>query len=185
MGRVSQAQAQENRARVVATASRLFREQGTGVSVADLMQAAGLTQGGFYKQFASKEALVEEAAAHAFTELAALRTEELREHDGRPRAARQGLIDQYLSPRHRDDAGSGCPAAALAADMARDPGQAARDTYTEGVREFAGWLADDPEDGLARLATLVGGLLLARATEGSELSDEILRAAHAALSDSG
>lgn len=185
MGRVSQAQAQENRARVVATASRLFRERGTGVSVADLMEEAGLTQGGFYKQFASKEALVEEAAAHAFSELTARRTEELREHDGRPDAARQDLIDHYLSPRHRDDAGAGCPAAALAADMARDPGAAAREVYTEGVREFAGWLADDPEDGLARLATLVGGLLLARATAGSELSDEILRAAHAALSDAG
>lgn len=65
MGRVSQAQAEENRRRVVETASRLFREQGTHVSVADLMKAAGLTHGGFYKQFASKEALVDEATAHA------------------------------------------------------------------------------------------------------------------------
>lgn len=66
MGRVSQAQAQENRRRVVETASRLLREQGTRVSVADLMKAAGLTHGGFYKQFTSKEALVDEATAHAF-----------------------------------------------------------------------------------------------------------------------
>ncbi|MFF1268504.1 DUF6262 family protein, partial [Streptomyces anulatus] len=65
MGRVSQAQAEENRRRVVDTASRLFREQGTQVSVADLMKAAGLTHGAFYKQFASKEALVDEATAHA------------------------------------------------------------------------------------------------------------------------
>ena len=70
MGRVSQAQAEENRRRVVETASRLFREQGTHVSVADLMKASGLTHGGFYKQFASKEALVDEATAHAFDELA-------------------------------------------------------------------------------------------------------------------
>lgn len=54
MGRVSQAQAEENRRRVVDTASRLFREQGTHVSVADLMKAAGLTHGAFYKQFASR-----------------------------------------------------------------------------------------------------------------------------------
>ncbi|MEV8410591.1 TetR family transcriptional regulator [Streptomyces niveus] len=67
MGRVSKEQAQENRRRIVDTASRLFREQGTdGVSVADLMKAAGLTHGGFYKHFDSKEALVDEATARAF-----------------------------------------------------------------------------------------------------------------------
>ncbi|MET8421316.1 TetR/AcrR family transcriptional regulator [Streptomyces sp. NPDC005134] len=183
MGRVSQAQAQENRKRVVANASRLFREQGTGVSVADLMKSAGMTQGGFYKQFASKDALVGEATVHAFAQLEARRTAELDEHDGRRDAARQGLMDYYLSTRHRDNAGDGCPAAALAADMARDAGDAAHDVYIEGVRDFARWLATDDEDGLARLATLVGALLLARATNGSPLSDEILHAAHAALSD--
>ncbi|WP_326601944.1 TetR/AcrR family transcriptional regulator [Streptomyces sp. NBC_01799] len=183
MGRVSQAQAQENRKRVVANASRLFREQGTGVSVADLMKSAGMTQGGFYKQFASKDALVGEATVHAFAQLEARRTAELDEHDGRRDAARQGLIDYYLSTRHRDNAGDGCPAAALAADMSRDAGDAAHDVYIEGVRDFAQWLATDDEDGLARLATLVGALLLARATNGSPLSEEILHAAHAALSD--
>jgi TetR/AcrR family transcriptional repressor of nem operon len=72
MGRVSQAQAQENRRRVVATAARLFRERGVaGVSVADVMGAAGLTHGGFYKQFASKEALVAEAVGQAFADRAA------------------------------------------------------------------------------------------------------------------
>lgn len=104
MGRVSQAQAQENRKRVVANASRLFREQGTGVSVADLMKSAGMTQGGFYKQFASKDALVGEAAVHAFAQLEARRAAELDAHDGRRDAARQGMIDHYLSTRHRDNA---------------------------------------------------------------------------------
>ncbi|MET7861184.1 TetR/AcrR family transcriptional regulator [Streptomyces sp. NPDC005318] len=183
MGRVSQAQAQENRERVVATASRLFREKGTGVSVADLMKSAGLTQGGFYKQFASKEALIGEAAAHAFTELTARRATELDEHHGQQDDARQSLIDHYLSASHRDNAAGGCPAAALAADVSRDTGDAAREIYTEGVREFAEWLSTDDEDGLARLATMVGALLLARATHGSPLSDEILHAAHTALSD--
>ncbi|MFF3655063.1 TetR/AcrR family transcriptional regulator [Streptomyces olivochromogenes] len=68
---MSQAQAQENRQRVVATASRMFREKGTAVSIADLMKAAGLTPGGFYKQFGSKEDLVDEAIAHTFDEQAA------------------------------------------------------------------------------------------------------------------
>lgn len=90
MGRVSQAQAEENRRRVVDTASRLFREQGTQVSVADLMKAAGLTHGAFYKQFASKEALVGEATAHAFAELARRYTGGLERYEERRDAAQRG-----------------------------------------------------------------------------------------------
>src|SRR5436190_15149008 len=117
MGRVSQAQAEENRRRVVDTASRLFREQGMQVSVADLMKAAGLTHGGFYKQFASKEALIDEATAHAFGELTRRHKDGLEQHGGRRAAAQQALIDTYLSPEHRDSPADGCPVAALATDM--------------------------------------------------------------------
>lgn len=124
MGRVSQAQAEENRRRVVDTASRLFREQGTQVSVADLMKAAGLTHGAFYKQFASKEALVDEATAHAFAELAQRHSAGLERHDGQREAAQQALIDTYLSAEHRDDPADGCPVAALATDIAREGGGA-------------------------------------------------------------
>jgi TetR/AcrR family transcriptional repressor of nem operon len=181
MGRVSKDQARENRERVVANASRLFREQGTdGVSVADLMKAAGLTHGGFYKQFASKEALVDEATAHAFTTLEEWRTDAVRAHEGDPAAAREQLIDHYLSPEHRDDAAGGCPTAALAADMSRGARDStAHETYTEGVRRFAAWLATAEDDGLASLSTLVGALVLARAVKGDPLSDEILEAARA------
>lgn len=134
MGRVSQAQAEENRRRVVDTASRLFREQGTQVSVADLMKAAGLTHGAFYKQFASKEALVDEATAHAFAELTQRYGTGLEQHDGQRDAAQQALIDTYLSAEHRDDPADGCPVAALATDIAREGGgRAARRVYTEGV----------------------------------------------------
>ncbi|GDY68922.1 hypothetical protein SAV14893_083150 [Streptomyces avermitilis] len=133
MGRVSQAQAQENRRRVVDTASRLFREQGTQVSVADLMKAAGLTHGAFYKQFASKEALVDEATAHAFAELARRYTEGLERYEGRRDAAQQVLIDTYLSVGHRDGPADGCPVAALASGIAREGGgREARRVYTEG-----------------------------------------------------
>src|SRR5215469_8472288 len=100
MGRVSQAQAQENRARVVATAARLFREKGTDVSVADVMKAVGLTHGGFYKQFASKEALVGEATALAFAEQEELRARQDEANDGQREAARRDLIDWYLSAEH-------------------------------------------------------------------------------------
>ncbi|MEU1371029.1 TetR/AcrR family transcriptional regulator [Streptomyces sp. NPDC005803] len=186
MGRVSQAQAEENRRRVVETASRLFREQGTHTSVADLMKASGLTHGGFYKQFASKEALIDEATAHAFGELAQQHQGGIERHAGQRDAAQQALIDAYLSVEHRDGAADGCPVAALATDMAREPGEReARRVYTEGVRDFAGWLATDDQDGITRLCTMVGALVLARATEGSPLSEEILTAARSALTAAG
>ena len=109
MGRVSQAQAEDNRRRVVETASRLFREQGTHVSVADLMKASGLTHGGFYKQFASKEALIDEATAHAFDELAQHHKDGLEQYAGQRDAAQRALIDAYLSVEHRDSAQTGAP----------------------------------------------------------------------------
>ncbi|MFE8017206.1 TetR family transcriptional regulator [Streptomyces antibioticus] len=191
MARVSQAQAQENRRRVVDTASRLFREQGTGVSVADLMKAAGLTHGAFYKQFTSKEALVDEATAHAFDDLARRHTAGLEQYGGQRDAAQRALIDAYLSTEHRDDAADGCPVAGLATDVAREPeDREARRVYAEGVAAFAAFLAPDGAgagdatgDGLTRLSTLVGALILARATQGSPLSEEILAAAHAALTE--
>ncbi|MET7325436.1 TetR/AcrR family transcriptional regulator [Streptomyces sp. NPDC005549] len=186
MGRVSQAQAEENRRRVVATASRLFREQGTQVSVADLMKAAGLTHGAFYKQFTSKEALVDEATAHAFTELAQRYNAGLERHDGEHAAAQRALVDTYLSVEHRDDPADGCPVAALATDIAREGGEReARRVYTEGVADFADFLATDDQDGILRLCTLFGALVLSRATKGSPLSEEILSTAHAALTEAG
>ncbi|MFJ8660436.1 TetR/AcrR family transcriptional regulator [Streptomyces sp. NPDC093795] len=182
MGRVSQAQAQDNRRRVVETASRLFREQGSHVSVADLMKASGLTHGGFYKQFASKEALIDEATTHAFGELAQHHKDGLDQYAGQRDAAQRALIDTYLSAEHRDSAADGCPAAALATDMARDGGESeARRVYTQGVRDFAQHLATDDQDGITRLCTMLGALVLARATNGTPLSDEILTAAREAL----
>ncbi|MFC8208313.1 TetR/AcrR family transcriptional regulator [[Kitasatospora] papulosa] len=186
MGRVSQAQAGENRRRVVDTASRLFREQGMQVSVADLMKAAGLTHGAFYKQFASKEALVDEATAHAFAELARRHSAGLERHHGQNAAARQALIDTYLSDEHRDAPADGCPVAALASDIARESGGSeARHVYAEGVADFADFLADDDQDGIVRLCTLFGALVLSRATKGSPLSEEILAAGRAALTEAG
>ncbi|UGQ13973.1 TetR/AcrR family transcriptional regulator [Yinghuangia sp. ASG 101] len=184
MGRVSQAQARENRNRVVETTSRLIREQGTHVSVADLMKASGLTHGGFYKQFASKEALIDEATAHAFRTVAARYAAAFEQHAGQPDTVRQAFVDAYLSAEHRDNAADGCPAAGLAADMTRENGgHEARRVYAEGIRDYADWLATDEHDGLVPLCTMLGALLLSRATAGSPLSDEILAAARATLSE--
>ncbi|MFI7108386.1 TetR/AcrR family transcriptional regulator [Nonomuraea sp. NPDC050227] len=182
MGRGSQAQARQNRRRVVDTASRLFREQGTEVSVADLMKAAGLTHGGFYKQFASKEALIGEATARAFEEHADVRAGALERHEGDREAAQRAFIDAYLSATHRDNAADGCPAAGLAVDIARGPGDAeARRVFTEQVGDTAAWLATADQDGVVRLCTMVGALVLARATAGDPLSEDILAAARTAL----
>ncbi|AWE48539.1 MULTISPECIES: TetR/AcrR family transcriptional regulator [Streptomyces] len=195
MGRASKAQAQENRQRVVETASRLFREQGTQVSVADLMKAVGLTHGGFYKQFASKEALVDEATAHAFEEftrqyLPASGSDSAPDSDSGDTATQEGLtqeelIDVYLSAEHRDNAADGCPLAGFAPDRARATGDSeAHRVYAQGARDFAEALATEDQNGLTRLSTLVGALTLARATKGTPISDEILDAARAALTES-
>ncbi|MEV8367565.1 TetR/AcrR family transcriptional regulator [Streptomyces niveus] len=184
MGRVSKEQAQENRRRIVDTASRLFREQGTdGVSVADLMKAAGLTHGGFYKHFDSKEALVDEATARAFDGVGTGDRQGADTDGDAAKDARRAFVENYLSPEHRDDMAGGCPTAGLATDMARGAtGSAARHTYAEGVREFARRMSDDEDDGLVRLSTMVGALILARAVNGDPLSDALLAAARAEAS---
>lgn len=186
MGRVSRAQAQENRQRVVATASRMFREKGTTVSVSDLMKAAGLTHGGFYKQFASKEDLVDEAITQAFAEQAAHSAAVFEEDDGEREAARRTLIENYLSVWHRDHPADGCPVSGFAADLGREPEQAARaqDVYINGVRNRAARLATSDDDGMAQLCTMVGALVLARATRGNPISEELLQAALTALTES-
>jgi len=182
MARVSQAQARENRDRVVRTAARLFRERGVeGVSVADLMGAAGLTHGGFYKQFPSKEALVAEATGQAFGDLGARLAALDERHAGDHDAARRELVAGYLSAEHRDDAGNGCPVTGLGPDVAREGSEgAAREPYARGVEDFARWMASGDE-GLAAVATMVGALLIARATSGTPLSDRVLTAAREAL----
>lgn len=167
MGRVSQAQAQENRKRIVETAARLFRERGVaGVSVADVMAEVGLTHGGFYKQFASKDALVAEAVGQAFGEAG----ERIAAVD------REDFIRGYLSPEHRDRAGDGCPAAGFGGDLAHEHHGSAVDAYAKGIDLYGLELGN-----LADVATLVGAMVLARATAGTDISDRILDAARTAL----
>src|SRR5438132_4998286 len=120
--KVSREQMAENRRRILDAASRLFRDRGfDAVSVAEVMKAAGLTHGGFYGHFSSKDDLVAQTLAHALAV------------DTGGAGNFRAFIDDYLSPRRRDDAAGGCPTAGLAADVRRQtPG--ARSAMTEGVR---------------------------------------------------
>ena len=173
--KVSREQAAANRERILEAAARLFRERGLdGIGVADLMAAAGLTHGGFYGHFQSKEALMALACGRALDRsLEKWRARSLPE-----------IVAAYLSPRHRDQPGSGCAIAALASDVPRQ-GPAVRRTYTEGVRALVDELAVHlpgrsraarRRAAAAALAGMVGALLLARAVDDAALSDEILQA---------
>jgi TetR/AcrR family transcriptional repressor of nem operon len=186
--KVSRAQAEENRRAVVEAAGRLFREHGVkGVGLNELMGAAGLTHGGFYKQFGSKDELVREACAGALD--AGLgkwsRIVEQAEAGGAdPLAA---LVGHYLSPGHRDRVGHGCALAGLGPDAVRhDPDL--RQRFEQALHAHAGVIgkampaAPARDDGaLAAISTMVGALLLSRMVEDDAFSRRILDAASASL----
>ncbi len=141
MGRSSAEQAQQNRARIVEGASRLFRERGVeAVSVADIMASVEMTVGGFYKHFASKEALVQEAAGRAFADAGALWDHRLA-GDQRPAALRAKLVAQYLWPR----AGRQCPIIAFAPHAAGE-GAILRDIYGQGTGALLERFFNNPGD---------------------------------------
>ncbi|MET8628575.1 TetR/AcrR family transcriptional regulator [Kitasatospora sp. NPDC004669] len=190
MPRVSRAEAQQHRQQVIDHTSRLIREKGADqVSVPQAMAAAGLTHGGFYRHFTSKDDLIVQALQAAFTERREA-MDRLAEADSSDRAApsdRSGRVEflaRYLSDLHRDNPGGGCAAAALAADAIRaEPGAPIRKAFTEGLRDLVdgfqqlGGDADARGTALAELSTLVGAILLARASDDPDLSHEILTAA--------
>ncbi|TDO51798.1 TetR family transcriptional regulator [Kribbella sp. VKM Ac-2527] len=175
--RVTKAQAEQNRAHIVATAARLFRERGyDGVGVAELMAAAGFTHGGFYKHFRSKADLMAEASASGLSETAA-RTEGLDVAE---------FVEYYVSREHRDGRGDGCTIAALSGDAARQPADI-RTEFAAGIENQLTALqaqSDTPGDAdqhaarimmIDLLAHSVGAVMLSRACpDGSPLADEIL-----------
>jgi TetR/AcrR family transcriptional repressor of nem operon len=192
--KVTRAQAEENRRTVVEAAGRLFREHGVkGVGLAELMSAAGLTHGGFYKQFKSKDDLVHEAcdsALEAGVGKWARIVEKANSGAADPLAA---LVRHYLSPSHRDRVGSGCALTGLGPDAVRnDP--ALRGRFERAVQAHAGILeqamrasrADAGGDqALAAISTMVGALLLSRMVEDEAFSKRILDAASASLLERG
>jgi TetR/AcrR family transcriptional repressor of nem operon len=182
----SKADKTESHERIVATAAGLFRELGVeGISVADLMQSAGLTHGGFYRHFESRDELVGEAVERALAEGSAAANAIA----SRPKASFADLVDAYLSVAHRDNLATSCAVTTLAGEVARS-GARTRTAYTRQVREyvalFAGLLAHLPEKtrragALEALTTLVGAVSMARAVNDDKLSREILKNAGEAL----
>jgi TetR/AcrR family transcriptional repressor of nem operon len=172
------AETAEKHARILEQAARLFRERGfAGVSLGEIMKATGLTHGPFYNHFPSKEALMIESVAQASAQGL----------EGLGRAApdeegKLAYLQGYLGQAHRDTPGAGCVIAALAPDIAREPG--VRSAFTAHVKatlakmlEHFPWPSkrDARGDAIRTLCAVSGAIALARAVDDEALSDEILR----------
>ncbi|MEJ7935151.1 TetR/AcrR family transcriptional regulator [Sphingobium sp. AN558] len=180
--KVSRERAAHNRDAVVEAASRLFRSHGVdGVSIGEIMQESGLTHGGFYKQFGSKEALAAEACARAL-ERGAERWRGIIDAAA-PGDEVKALTQDYLSARNRDAAETGCALVAVGTDSARKGGALAT-AFRGGMEGLADILTErtgDRSRALAHLSQMVGAMVLARAVGDPALSEEILEAARGAL----
>jgi TetR/AcrR family transcriptional repressor of nem operon len=173
----------ETHARIVRKASVRLRERGAhGVGVADLMKEAGLTHGGFYAHFASREALVIEAFGDAMDRSTERWRKTLAELA--PEKRLPAIIDGYLSPQHRDDAGHGCAVPALGAEIARESPKT-RKAFAAKMEAMVDLFADHIPDlprkaarkrAAAMIASMMGTLVMARIAGSGEFSDEILAA---------
>jgi TetR/AcrR family transcriptional repressor of nem operon len=169
--RVSREQVRENRRTIVEAASQLFRERGfESVTVAEIMQTAGLTHGGFYGYFKSKEELIAAALGEALANTTG------------PSNDLAAYAAGYLSRTHRDNRARGCPTAALAAETIRQPGRA-RAEMTAGLKRQIERLsrvtpgetaAQQRRAAIGSWAAMVGAMILARVSDDPELSVEVL-----------
>lgn len=176
------------RAKVVEAASRSLRRRGPeGLAVAEVMAEAGLTHGGFYAHFPSKDALIAEAVQAAFEDS---RVQFLKLGEGRTgREQLNTFVDQYVSAAHRDRPERGCAITALASDMPRQA-EAARRAYDAGVARLIARLARLLAGGTALerraragslLAEMAGAVTLARAIRDPVFSDSLLAETRAAV----
>jgi TetR/AcrR family transcriptional repressor of nem operon len=171
--------------KIVDTASELFRAQGIGsVAVTDLMQQAGLTHGGFYAHFSSKEALAAEACRAAFAESGQRLKRVLNETESGHKFAT--TVQRYLTTTHRDSSSKGCMIAALASEVAHHPGPV-KDAMTAGIK---GWIEGLEKmlrqdrlniDAYSAVATMVGAMVLARAAADPKLSERLVTHARDSL----
>ena len=180
----------ETHARIVKKASVRLREKGAhGIGVADLMKDAGLTHGGFYAHFDSREALVIEAFADAMDRS----TERWRKIAAQtpPEKRLATIVESYLTPVHRDDPGHGCALPTLGAEIARENPRT-RKAFAAKLEQMIEMLADQIPDvsrkaarqqAMAVIATMMGTLVLARVAGSGEFSDAILSAGREAVLD--
>ncbi|HTT97643.1 MAG TPA: TetR/AcrR family transcriptional regulator [Rhizomicrobium sp.] len=186
--RYSESHKAETHQKILKITSRALREKGPdGLAVAEVMKEAGLTHGGFYAHFKSKDALLGEALTSVFAR--ASRNIDKMTEGLPPRHALATYVDFYVSPRHRDNPSTGCPITALNSDMPRQS-KNFRDTFDWGVKvlvgRIAGWLAasgqPDPEALAASvLSAMAGAVAVSRAVSDKSLSDEMLEAARAGI----
>jgi TetR/AcrR family transcriptional repressor of nem operon len=171
----------ESRQRILTEAARLYRQKGfDGVGVADIMEAAGMTHGGFYRHFPSKEALIAEAMAKVFSD----RAETLEAGDGgRGADAIRSYVEAYLSPGHVAHPELGCPMAAVGSE-ASHVGDAVSHAFRDGAEQILGRITDNlrgPGESrrpaaLRLIATLVGAVVIARASGDRVFQAEVLDA---------
>ncbi len=181
--RYSREHKQETHARIVRKASVRLREKGAhGVGVADLMKEAGLTHGGFYAHFDSREALVIEAFAYAMDRSMEHWRKAVEQMPPDKRLAM--IVDNYLTPVHRDDPGHGCAVPTLGAEIARESPKT-RKAFAAKLEQMLDMMAEQVPDASGKaarkraattLATMIGTLVLSRIAGTSEFSDEILAA---------
>lgn len=178
--KISKKTVEQNRERVIDTAARLFRERGIdGIGVVDLMKAAGLTHGGFYRQFKSKDDLVVQAVRRAYDDM----SEDLARRIAASDDPLQTLVRHYVSDYHRDDPGHGCSLAALAADAARHDDPVLREFFGSIVSNYIALLTAlvPGRDSMAKrsaaiaaLAEMIGSVVLSRVVPDPTLSGEII-----------
>ncbi len=186
--RVSREKFAQNREKILEVAGELFREKGfDGIGVAEIMRAAGLTHGGFYGHFESKDELACETSRNLVA-----RTEERWKTvvGNAPEAPLDALLDHYLSRRNLDDRAKGCIFASLTQEVSRH-GPAMQEAFTGGLMALAGVLEEvvpgaTPEDrrrrALASLSAMMGAVILARAMDNPALAEEFLSATRQELS---
>ncbi len=195
MPRISQQQKEVNRERIVTAASEAFRARGLdGVSIDELMKTAGMTHGGFYNHFSSKEDLALEVLHQGFTDSLGRVAGIIEAHPRSARAGLQAIIDSYLTTHHRDHPEHGCASAALATDAARH-GVKAQTEYQRGLDGYIAAITDlllgaatqtktklDPararEQAITLFSQMVGAQVISRAIAHADpkLSDEVLTA---------
>ena len=184
MNRTTPSRKEATHERIVEAAARAIRRSGYGgTGVADIMKAAGLTHGGFYAHFASREAMLAEAAERAGSEAVAASTRIAAAAP--PQQALESLLRAYLSKEHLESIEQGCPVAALGSEMPRQAPEVRR-AATRGIKEMIDLVARQSPDwgqprahqhALVTVATMVGALLLARAVDDPRLSDALREAA--------